>query len=179
MNLSKQCNSSMRMSLSSKRMPQAEQLHCLPQSVPDSLICTADGATVKLNIQKNGWKGVCVYQKTNRDAHSCPVRALGQQYLHLRHNNAKIKTFLLGYWHEGKKRDVTADNISRALKISAAIFHYPTNKGIPVDRIDMGSLQSGATNTLTLARYLDTQIQKIGQWHGATFKEYIREELAC
>ena len=23
------------------------------------------------------------------------------------------------------------------------------------------------------------QIQKMGQWRGATFKEYIREELAC
>jgi hypothetical protein len=26
---------------------------------------------------------------------------------------------------------------------------------------------------------LDTQIQKIRRWRGATFKEYIREELAC
>jgi hypothetical protein len=26
---------------------------------------------------------------------------------------------------------------------------------------------------------LDTQIQKMGCWQGATFKEYIHEELAC
>ncbi len=26
---------------------------------------------------------------------------------------------------------------------------------------------------------MDTQIQKMGQWHGAIFEEYIQEELAC
>jgi hypothetical protein len=56
----------------------AGQLHCLPQSVQDSLICPADGGTLKLDNQKNGWKGVCVYQEVNGDAHNCPVRALGQ-----------------------------------------------------------------------------------------------------
>jgi hypothetical protein len=30
----------------------------------------------------------------------------------------------------------------------------------------------------TLAGFSDTQIQKIGWWRGATFKEYVREELA-
>ena len=34
-------------------------------------------------------------------------------------------------------------------------------------------------NALALAGYSDTQIQKMGRWRGATFKEYIREELAC
>jgi hypothetical protein len=139
-----------------------EQLHCLSQSAPDSLICTADGATLKLDNQKNGWKGVCVYQEANRDAHNFPVRALGQQYLHLRHNNAKSKTFILGYWHEGKKHNVTAEDISRALKLAAAILHYPTNKGIPIDRNNTHSLRSGGANALALAGYLDTQIQKMG-----------------
>ena len=32
---------------------------------------------------------------------------------------------------------------------------------------------------MALAGYSDTQIQKMGRWRGATFKEYIREELAC
>jgi hypothetical protein len=40
-------------------------------------------------------------------------------------------------------------------------------------------LRSGGANALALAGYLDTQIQKMGRWRGATFKEYIREELAC
>ena len=32
---------------------------------------------------------------------------------------------------------------------------------------------------MALAGYSDTQIQKMGRWRRATFKEYIREELAC
>jgi hypothetical protein len=35
-----------------------------------------------------------------------------------------------------------------------------------------------AQNALALSGYSDTQIQKMGRWRGATFKEYIREELA-
>jgi hypothetical protein len=34
-------------------------------------------------------------------------------------------------------------------------------------------------NALALSGYSDTQIQKMGRWKGATFKEYICEELAC
>jgi hypothetical protein len=41
------------------------------------------------------------------------------------------------------------------------------------------SLRSGGANALSLAGYSDTQIQKMGRWRGATFKEYIHEELTC
>jgi hypothetical protein len=40
-------------------------------------------------------------------------------------------------------------------------------------------LQSGGANALALASYSDTQIQKMGHWRGATFKEYVQNELAC
>ncbi len=58
-------------------------------------------------------------------------------------------------------------------------MQYPTTKGIPIERINTHSLRSGGANALALAGYSDTQIQKLGQWRGATFKEYIWEELAC
>ena len=48
-----------------------------------------------------------------------------------------------------------------------------------MDHIDTHSLRSGGANALSLSGYSDTQIQKMGCWRGATFKEYIREELAC
>ena len=35
----------------------------------------------------------------------------------------------------------------------------------------------GGANALALSGYSDTQIQKMGRWRGATFKEYIREEM--
>ena len=35
----------------------------------------------------------------------------------------------------------------------------------------------GGANALALSGYSDTQIQKMGRWGGATFNEYIREEM--
>ena len=63
--------------------------------------------------------------------------------------------------------------------MAAIALDYPSQKGIPIDRVDTHSLQSGGTNALSLSGYSDREIQKMGQWRSATFKEYIREELAC
>jgi hypothetical protein len=66
-----------------------------------------------------------------------------------------------------------------ALKLAARALEYPTIKGIPIKRINTHSLCSGGANALALAGFSDTHIQKMGRWHGATFKEYVRNELAC
>jgi hypothetical protein len=135
--------------------------------------------TLKLDNQKNGWKGVCVYHETNGDNLHCPVRALRRRYLHLRQHGAMAKTFLLAYFPMANKRaDVTNKGISMALKTTATILDYPTAKGIPIKHINMHSLRSGGANALSLVGFSNTQIQKMGRWHGATFKEYIQEELA-
>jgi hypothetical protein len=65
-----------------------------------------------------------------------------------------------------------------ALKQAATVLDYPIAKGIPIKRIDTHSLRSGGANALSLAGFSDTQTQKMGRWRGATFKEYVREELA-
>ena len=157
----------------------AGQLRCLSRDAPGDLISTADGATMKLDNQKNGWKGVCVYQEANGEAYFCPVRALGRRFLHIRLHGGSAKTFLSTIWVNNTQTDVTAEHISRALKSAATELQYPTNKGIPITWINTHSLRSGGANALALAGYSDTQIQKMGRWRGATFKEYIREELAC
>ena len=134
---------------------------------------------MKMDNQKNGWKGVCVYHEANGKDFLCPVRALGRWYIHIRQHGGTKTTTLSSYWSDGTRADVTAEHISRALKLAAMELQYPTNKGIPVSRINTHSLRSGGTNALSLSGYSDTQIQKMGRWRGATFKEYIREELAC
>jgi hypothetical protein len=154
-------------------------LRCLPRNAPDNLIASADGATLKLDNQKNGWKGVCVYHETNGATDHCPVRALGRRYLHLRHHGATPKTFLSTYYNTaGKRCDITNEDITAGLKRAATVLDYPIAKGIPIERIDTHSLRSGGANALSLAGFSDTQIQKMGRWRGATFKEYVREELA-
>ena len=94
-------------------------------------------------------------------------------------HGASKKTILSAYYQGGKQGDVTSDHISKALKIAATALEYPILKGIPIERINTHSLRSGGANALALAGYSDTQIQKMGRWRGATFKEYVRNKLAC
>jgi hypothetical protein len=75
--------------------------------------------------------------------------------------------------------DVTGEDISKGLKMAATLLQYSSTWGIPIARINTHSLRSGGANALAQSGYTDTQIQKMGRWKGATFKEYIREELAC
>jgi hypothetical protein len=156
------------------------ELRCLPWDAPAHLISSADGATLKLDKQKNGWKGVCVYHELNDEACHCPVRTLACCHIHLHNNGADIKTFLSAYYDDkGQRSDITNEDVSKALKAAATVLEYPTAKGIPIDHIDTHLLRSGGANALSLSGYSDTQIQKMGQWWGATLKEYIREEMAC
>ena len=128
-------------------------------------------ATLKLDNQKNGWKGVCVYHKANGDLINCPVRALGRRVRHIRRGDNQGKTFLSAYFVAKQRFDVTAENVSQALKGAARALCYPSKKGIPIERINTHSLRSGGANALALSGYTDTQIQKMGRWRGATFKE--------
>ncbi len=139
------------------------QLRCLLHDAPASLVATADGATLKLDNHKNGRKGVCVYHESNGKDWHYSVRALARCYLHLHDMGANPKTSLLAYYNDkGQCNDITNEDVIKALEAAATVLDYPTVKGILVDRIDTHSLQSDGTNTLSLAGYLDTQIQKIG-----------------
>ncbi len=123
---------------------------------------------------------MCVYHVANGKRWHCSVHALVRCYLHLRNMGANSKAFLLEYYDDkGKHKDITNKDVRKALKVAATALDYPTAKGIPFNRINTNSLRSGGTNALSLAGYSDTQIQKMGQWWGATFKEYIRKKLAC
>ena len=53
-------------------------LRQLPRDALEKEIFSADGATLKLVNQKNGWKEVCVYQEHNGDENFIPVRELGR-----------------------------------------------------------------------------------------------------
>ena len=59
---------------------------------------SAEGATLKLDNQKYGWKGVCIYQEHNGDDNFIPVMALGRQYLSTRQKMSNENTYLSAYW---------------------------------------------------------------------------------
>ena len=151
----------------------------LSRIATDATLLTATSATLKLDNQKNGWKGVCVHHHANGQRYKCPVRALARRIAHIRHNTSDTTTFLSAFFVHGALFDVSDTDIRSSLKSAATILNYPAEKGIPIQRIDTHSLRSGGANALSLSGYSDREIQKMGRWRGATFKEYIREELAC
>ncbi len=79
-----------------------ECLRCLPKNAKLADIMLADGATLKLDNQKNGWKGVCIYQQTMGNPLHCPVRALGCRCANLHEHHATGKTFKCAYWMDDR-----------------------------------------------------------------------------
>ena len=154
-------------------------LRLLPPEASDEDILSANGATLKIENQKNGWKNVCVHQQSNGDKYLCPVRALSRRFIHIRRNTSNPSTELSAYWSKGGRADVTDKDIRASIKSAVAILDYPSQRGISVQDVDTHSLRCGGANALALAGYSETQIQKMGRWRGDTFKEYMREQLAC
>ena len=107
------------------------------------------------------------------------MKALAHRVIHIRENGGDQKALLSAIYIEGICYDVMGDDISKGLKMAAMLLNYPSTWGIPIKRVDIHLLRSRGANALALSGYSDTQIQKMGRWKGATFKEYIREELAC
>lgn len=156
-----------------------KKLKQLPMHARDCDILTADVCTMKIEHQKNGWRGVCISHWANGDEVFCPVRCMGRRYVHIRkyggkgYKNLPIST----YFDNGKRKFVSDNDIRIGLKTAAAVLGYP-ERGIPIDRIDTHSLRIGGANALSLAGWSDRHIQKLGRWRGETFKEYIREQLS-
>jgi hypothetical protein len=70
------------------------KLRCLPCDTPFKYLLTADNATLKLDKQKNGWKGVCVYQQDNGNPLRCLMCALARRAIHMGTQNAKDWDYL-------------------------------------------------------------------------------------
>ncbi len=137
-------------------------LVCLLRNAPASVINTANSATLKLDNQKNGWKGVCVHQEANGKEFNCPVRALARWVIHLT-NGALGTTLLLAVYHKNIRLDLTGEDISKGLKMAATLLQYPSTRGIPIACIDTLLLRSGSTNAW---HYRDIQTHKYKKWEG-------------
>ena len=130
----------------------------LPINVLNEEIFSADGATLKLDNKKNGWKGVCVYQEHNGDEKFRPVGEFGRRCISIQNKVSNKKTYLSAYWVGGRRKYINAENMSAALKFARTVLNYPSLKGIPIDRVDTHSLRSGGANALSLAVYSDRDI---------------------
>jgi hypothetical protein len=153
------------------------KLRQLPRNAADKDILSADAVTLKLDNQKNGWKGVCISHHSNGEGMFDPVRAVGRRYVHIKQHSKDDKTWLSAVYVDGVRDDVKDSDIRAGLKLAAGALDYPAAKGIPVEKVDTHSLRIGGANALSLSGYSKKEIQKMGRWRGETFLEYIRESL--
>ena len=116
-------------------------LRQLPINAISEKILTADGATLKLDNNKNGWKEVCVYQEHNGYTKYIPVRELVRGFVSILQKMINRKRYLSAYWVDDKRQDVTADNMSASFKCAATTLDYPSLKGIPVERVETHFLE--------------------------------------
>jgi hypothetical protein len=153
-------------------------LVCLQNNAPYSLLVTTDSATLKLANQKSGGKGYVSLrrlmgkQSTVLFEHWCDGWSIHVIM------EPQGRHFLSGFYVDGKRQELIGKDICKGLKMAATLLQYPTMREIPIACIDMLLLWSKGANALALFGYTDTQFQKMGRWKGATFKEYIWEEMA-
>ena len=81
----------------------------------------ADSATLKLDNQNNGWKGVCVRQHANGGNFMCVVCDIGSCYCYIRKaSGGSWKIWLSAYWDNSKKCcDITDEDIQQTIKFAA------------------------------------------------------------
>ena len=154
------------------------RLRRLREDAPAKDIMSADGATLRLADQKNGWKNVCIHQQITGKKILCPVRALGRIILEIRDITESQTEWLSAFKGEKGIQHVVAKDISQALKFAAKKLDYPGKRSMPIDRIDTHSLRAGGANALSLSGFSEYQIQKMGRWRSETFKEYISDQLS-
>ena len=96
------------------------RLQQLPRNAEPALIMSADAATLKLDNQKNGWKGVCVSHHSNGLEAFDPVRALGRRYLHIREWSSEGENTLLSayFGSNGVRGDLRDRDVRTALKLA-------------------------------------------------------------
>ena len=155
-----------------------ERLRLLPSDATPEERLSADGATLRLMDQKNGWKNVCIHQQSNGKPLKNPVVALAMIVNDILSFTEDRTTWLSAFQDKGRVQHVVKGDISSALKFAAEKLDYPGDRVIPIDRIDTHSLRCGGANALSLAGYKEHQIQKMGRWRGKTFKEYISDQLS-
>ena len=138
------------------------RLRQLSFTVTDTERLHAHSATMKLDNQKNGWKGVCIHQESNGNKFTCPVKALARRINHIKSHTSDQKVAISAFYQKGNRYDIMDKDIQCSLKSATTLLNHPTYRGIPLDRIDTHSLRSGGANALALSGFSDREIQKMG-----------------
>ena len=145
-----------------------------PEASLDNLLA-ADGGTVCLENQKNGFRGCTLHHHASGESRFCPVKALARVMFHM--HGMPANTPLGTFRCEGGTSQVTAADVRKLLR-SAATQRGLEAHGFDLARIGTHSLRSGGAMALRLAGHDDATIKKLGRWSSNTYLIYIQTQVA-
>ena len=137
------------------------QLRQLSRTADDATILSADSATLKLDNQKNGWKGVCIHQEANGNHYLCPVRALGRRYTHVRQYDDQMNNYLSTFFHQNTRFDVSDADIRKSIKMAAALLQYTEKRA---SRSNEWTHIPSKVGAQMRCRYRGTQTDTFKRW---------------
>lgn len=117
-------------------------------------------ATLKLDNQKNSWKGIYINHEHNGNDIYCAVWTLGCCYLHIQQHTTDTTTPLYAYFKDKTINFVMNQDIQDMVKLAATVLDYPATQDTPISLINTHSLHIGGACALMLTGYSHTQIQK-------------------
>jgi hypothetical protein len=135
----------------------------LPKGSTAHLIATVDGVTMKLDNQKDWMEGRVHIPGSQRRQLPMPCKGAGMMVPTSLPPRRHREDFPLLVLDKGNKGRRNSREYQQSTKSAATELQCPTNKGIPISRINTHSLRSGGANALALVGYSDTQIQKMGR----------------
>ena len=142
-------------------------------------LLTADGVTLMLENQKNGFCGSILHQHKNHwDLN--PVACLARLITRLLQINDDPEAPLCQYCAKCGRRwevkHVTAPHILKEVN-KALRYAGLVNRGLDIDRVGTHSLRSGGAMDMILNRVSETVVKKLGRWGGEIFQTYIHTQI--
>ena len=151
----------------------------IPNDSPISVLLTAAEATIRMPDQKNGVKGQCIHVQCT-GTHLSPVKSLARRVYHILSNGGTPTTPI--YYCRSKLfttwRQITADHISKAIKLAAGEVGL-CRLGYEPDDVSSHSLRAGGAMAMHLNKIDTITIRKMGRWKSDTFLMYIHEQISA
>ena len=135
----------------------------------------ADGVTIGLENQKNGYKNCTLHHYASGDDGFCAARSAAYLVHEISHlgEDTPLGTYVND---DGSKRQVQASEV-RAAILQGAVGDNLEASGYDLSRIGSHSLRSGGATNLKIRGYSDAMIKKLGRWSSNTFMRYIQAQI--
>jgi len=137
----------------------------------DDTIRSSQFATLTFTSQKNGVRGEVIGQARSGHPYFCPVIALINRVIHLRHHQAPLTTPLATTIGPTGPIQVTPSDISTTLQFATTILGPPL--GLKPEDISARSLRASGAMALLCAQVDGNIIQLIGRWKSDAMLRYL------